>query len=261
MPRNYQKQAEDMAVDLMLRTQLAMESIIREYEEKLEQLTSNLMATIAQHQDNLNYFNTWEGKSKVLKFQQDLYNLTSEYAETVDNTLNEIYLESLETFMSDSAFPSLTLNEREREAFIESMRTANENLIGYSIRDSFEKYVAQSSYQISNVIAAIIAGTISQETFITIQDLISSMSFYLRRIAKTSATKQANQGLYDLYSRVGIEKIRWETRPEATPSGTCKECEGHAKGGRNFDGIYLLGEVPESPAHPHCACVLVPIIS
>lgn len=255
-----QRLAEDIVVALMIKAQQDIDAVIAEYEEELDNLNAQILAFLVKYGNSPQGYNQIEATVRLNALRDRYFELSAEYSEAVDNARREAYINVIENVMSIPLDSNSIVNERERQEIITSLLTAINNVGISSSASLFMQWTISVTSQLFNKVQQAIAlGNVSQAILTQISELNSQLAFYYRRIAKTDQTQQVNQALYDYFFLVGVEYIRWETRPEATPSGSCAECEGHAHGGDNFDGIYPISAVPAFPAHPHCACVLVPV--
>lgn len=73
-------------------------------------------------------------------------------------------------------------------------------------------------------------------------------------IARTETVRLANQGLVDLYTDNGVEKVSWLT---SISNRTCDECE--ALDGEIFEIGNLTVGINQPPLHPNCRCSLLSV--
>lgn len=249
---------EDLAVELMLRNHNKLEEVTSAYEGELRQVLGSLIALIIQHSANASYFNTAVGKRQLRLLYIRLTEIAEEYADDVTASLVEAYETSYKLYSTDD-------NEIATINYETGTSDTNSDIadeLGIDeLNVSFDKVVREAMTAINMAIRQNIAsGAGLASSILTIEKVFKQLEFKLRRTVRTLTSTVTNQGLYDKAFSDKVEFLKWETRPEATPSGTCSECEGYANGGVNGTGIYPIDEMPSMPAHEHCACVAVRVL-
>ncbi|QXP45137.1 putative capsid head morphogenesis protein [Carnobacterium phage cd3] len=252
------KALEDKAVRLMLLNHAVEGASSSELEADVNLIVGQLLALLLKHQNSTTYFNTAVGSKELQTIYDRLYQLADEYAERVTDELIEAYIQASETFSTEDLGSEVYSLEEELNA------TRSDLLDEMGVEDlqaSFEQIVREAIANIQTSIRYGVAlGNFNTVVFEQINKSIKRLTFRFQLITRTLTSKVTNQALFNKYLEVGISYIKWETRPEATPSGTCSVCEGHSHGGANFDGIYPILSMPIMPAHEHCACVAVPVL-
>lgn len=87
-----------------------------------------------------------------------------------------------------------------------------------------------------------------------------SLIYQLRRHFEAFLSFAINDGVSKAAAYQGFTHYYWQIQPELTRSGVCEVCKAHSVGGINRDGIYTLEDVPQIPVHPHCVCILIPLV-
>ncbi|HDR7275040.1 TPA: minor capsid protein [Bacillus paranthracis] len=76
-------------------------------------------------------------------------------------------------------------------------------------------------------------------------------TYEANRIARTETARVANEGNKRAFREYGVERVEWVASLEKR---TCERCAAlHTK-------KFILGQEPPLPLHPHCRCVLVPVL-
>lgn len=72
-----------------------------------------------------------------------------------------------------------------------------------------------------------------------------------KRIARTESARVSNEGNKTAMKEYGVTRVEWNS---ALEKRTCERCA--ALHGKKFK----MGQEPPLPLHPHCRCVLVPVL-
>lgn len=94
----------------------------------------------------------------------------------------------------------------------------------------------------------------------TLAQLSNNLEYFLRRHVEAQMSLIINLTVIGFSEPYGVELWKWNNRPELTESGTCDHCKSLANGGIRDEGIYTLDTLPLLPVHPHCVCIIIPLI-
>lgn len=92
-----------------------------------------------------------------------------------------------------------------------------------------------------------------------IKKAFNTADYIAKRIARTELSRVYNNANLSLYKAEGSKKVKWLDSTERAV-GKSKVCEHCRKIASKNNGIYLIGEVPVIPQHPHCRCTIAPVV-
>ena len=82
--------------------------------------------------------------------------------------------------------------------------------------------------------------------------VFKTAQYRMDMIVRTETLRAHNQGAIKFYNTVGVKKGEWMAVGDERMCPICGELDGK---------IYFLDKFPPMPAHPHCRCVCLPVIS
>ncbi len=82
--------------------------------------------------------------------------------------------------------------------------------------------------------------------------VFTKAQYRMEMIARTEVLRAHNQGRMKFHRQVGVKKLEWMTMADER---TCPVCG--ALDGKQFD----IDKFPNIPAHPHCRCCALPVIT
>lgn len=239
------KEREELIISLMIDLQNRADELADHYGELFEAEMNKLVSLLSIHGGFWQY--TPEGQRAVGAIKTRLEAIKTAYTEEAEEALIMAY-EEIDERLGRSYDEEGTFNEAKSMALQMASEAVAQMSLTYSMRVS----------ELVILMQILPAMEDPKATLGKIGHLGKQLRSFMRKNFKTQLSTLVNTVLYNSFSANGVKKVLWETRPEATESGTCKECLGYASGGINRDGIYTLEDVPAIPAHDHCACVLIP---
>lgn len=181
----------------------------------------------------------------IRKLQLTLLDYQSEFEEMLLDSMRETLEETLRQVFPDKAIPSATENDFLRETIAEAY-------------DYFEELFLQLLIELEGVAVGNIPST--EDIVTTIQKLRDRLSYTLRRHIEAQMSAVINLAVIEASKQYGVKLWKWNIRPELTESGTCSDCRDLAEGGIGNEGLYTLATMPLLPRHPHCVCILIPVL-
>ncbi len=83
----------------------------------------------------------------------------------------------------------------------------------------------------------------------------TNVADWSRMVARTEMTRAQTLGATSLYQAAGIQKVQWSASLSVTTCEECSEADGEVVNlGDDFPDV----DVDQPPAHPNCACAVVP---
>lgn len=142
------------------------------------------------------------------------------------------------------------------------------SIVGMTDTTASIEQAKQTTYNIIAALASEISsmaygGLVNGFTASLISDLSDkkdSLLYQVRRHFEAFLSLMINEGVIQSSRLEGYTRWYWQIHPELTRSGTCTTCKGYSTGGVNNDGIYSEEDLPMIPVHPHCVCVLIPVL-
>lgn len=240
------EELEELIVSIMQASQDRIDELSEHYGSLLEAEFNKLVSLLAVHDNFWQY--TPEGQTVLNGIRRRLRELSSMYEQEARNVLEEA-LEEVTTIVGH-------IENAEGEGYRE-----DEESFSIVIDEALQNFLTVFNSLLSRMemlLQTLPAQTEPDEAFKELMKLGRQSKSFLRNVLKTQLSTIINNSLFSAYITAGVEKLKWDTRPEATVSGTCNECLAYASGGLNNDGIYLVEDAPAMPAHNHCACVYLP---
>jgi hypothetical protein len=118
---------------------------------------------------------------------------------------------------------------------------------------TFKEFSDTTIRDIGNAVGeAIELGLPAQRSAKRIKDHVASASRALS-IAITEQNRAISFATINRYKEAGLEKMEWEV------SSPCDKCAKNANQVVNIGGTFNSGNT-QPPAHPHCRCVLLPVL-
>lgn len=127
--------------------------------------------------------------------------------------------------------------------------------------DYFFTILTPILYELEGVSTRTVVLGESQGRLDHLQKLRDNLLYFLRRHVEAQASVIINLAVVEASEQHGITLWKWSNRPELTVSGVCEHCKSLAHGGLRNEGLYSLDTLPLLPVHPHCVCIVVPVIS
>lgn len=131
-------------------------------------------------------------------------------------------------------------------------------LAGFDYGDYiFESSMNKNGIKLGNRLNKALEESISkgwnlQRTQKKIRDIADMTVYEAKRIARTETGRVATEGNIKAFKDYGVEKVEWNATLEKR---TCQRCASlHGK-------KYTMGTQPPLPLHPHCRCVLIPVLN
>lgn len=238
-----QELLEAFLTDVMIDTQKEFSNIIGRYSPQLEAVLDKII--IEAMKDSPNYMNIQDSKS-LLDYYTTIYGvafrdeLTKAFREVADRVVGH---------------PSLG----EGIASVD-MTNAIQELIEEAY-DYFFSILLPILYELEGVATGTIVLGESQGKLDHLEQLRDNLLYFLRRHVEAQASTIINLAVVEASKQYEITLWKWSNRPELTVSGVCEHCKSLAHGGIRNEGLYTLETLPLLPVHPHCVCILVPVIS
>lgn len=241
------EELEELIISIMQASQDRVDELSEYYGSLLEAEFNKLVSLLTVHDRFWIY--TPEGQVALNSIRRRLRDVYSRYEQDARNTLEEALEEVTE------------IVGHFQNAEGEGYREEEENF-SIVIDEALQNFLTVFNSLLSRMemlLQTLPAQTEPDEAFKELMKLGRQSKSFLRNVLKTQLSTIINNSLFSTYITAGVEKLKWDTRPEATVSGTCNECLAYASGGLNNDGIYLVEDAPTMPAHNHCACVYLPV--
>ena len=84
-------------------------------------------------------------------------------------------------------------------------------------------------------------------------------SYWARRLARTEVTAASGRSLVNAaLASPYVSSVKWNL---SRSHPCCDNCDDLAAGGPEGDGVYPKTDVPRYPAHPHCLCYLIQVVT
>lgn len=221
----------------------------------------------------------------TLRLKVELNNLLSDYIlEVADlrendiaglNDLTEQLYGDISVVLAPLLNEYLNMAEKAHREAVKAIVGQNysvEELLSVGMTDS-KGSIEQAKQTTYNIIAAltseissIVARGLTNKDGLTAKDIRDladkkdSLLYQVRRHFEAFLSLMINEAVLQASPLIGATMWYWQTHPELTRSGTCPTCKMHAQGGANGDGMYTSIDLPMIPVHPHCVCVLIPVI-
>lgn len=105
----------------------------------------------------------------------------------------------------------------------------------------------------STITQSMITGESIQKASARVRDTMGSSAYNATRLIRTETMRARNEAKVKAYKENDVETLQWDASPEQ--SNTCDICKGR------HEKQYPIDNLPIMPAHPHCRCTWIPILS
>lgn len=238
-----QELLEAFLTDVMIDTQKDFADIIGRYSPQLEAVVDKII--IEAMKESPDYMLIQDSKS-LLEYY------TSVYGTAFKEELTKAFTEVAEKVVGH---PSLG----EGIASVD-ITNAIQEIIGEAY-DYFFSILLPILYELEGVATGTVVLGESQGKLTHLEQLRDNLLYFLRRHVEAQASVIINLAVVEASKQYEITLWKWSNRPELTVSGVCEHCKSLAHGGIRNEGLYTLETLPLLPVHPHCVCIIVPVIS
>lgn len=237
-----QELLEAFLTEVMIDTQKDFSQIVERFSPQLEAAVNRIIIQAVKEQpdfmevqdarDNLEYYTTTYG----VAFKEELTKAFEEVAKRVVG--QPLIGEGLSSVDMTNAIQELI-----EEAY-----------------DYFFSILLPILYELEGVATGTVVLGESQGKLDHLEQLRNNLLYFLRRHVEAQASAIINLAVIEASKQHGITLWQWSNRPELTVSGVCEHCKSLAHGGIKNDGVYTIETLPLLPVHPHCVCVVVPVL-
>ncbi|WAX15544.1 hypothetical protein EG103P1_00080 [Enterococcus phage EG103P1] len=238
-----QELLEAFLTDVMIDTQKDFADIIGRYSPQLEAVVDKII--IEAMKESPDYMLIQDSKS-LLEYY------TSVYGTAFKEELTKAFTEVAEKVVGH---PSLG----EGIASVDITNAIQE--IIEEAYDYFFSILLPILYELEGVATGTVVLGESQGKLAHLEQLRDNLLYFLRRHIEAQASVIINLAVVEASKQYEITLWKWSNRPELTVSGVCEHCKSLAHGGIRNEGLYTLETLPLLPVHPHCVCIIVPVIS
>lgn len=238
-----QEVLEAFLTDIMLDYQKEFGEIIGRYSPVLKAtVDSMIVQALSETPDYM----------ELLDARATLENYTAMYGTAFKEELSKAFTEISEKVVGHASFgeglPSVDMTNAIRETIEEA----------YAY---FFSILLPIVYELEGVATGTVVLGESQGRLEHLAQLRDNLLYFLRRHVEAQASVIINLAVIEASKQHEITLWKWSNRPELTVSGVCGHCKSLAHGGLKNEGLYTLDSLPLLPVHPHCVCIVVPVIS
>lgn len=237
-----QELLEAFLSDLMIEFQGKFSTIIGRFSPQLEAPVNQII--IEALKDSPNYLEVQSSKD-LLEYYTTLYGVA--FRDELTEAFTEVAERVVGHHLIGEGSVSVDITNAIQELIAEAY-------------DYFFSILLPIIYELEGVATGTVILGESQGKLNHLEQLRDNLLYFLRRHVEAQASAVINLAVIESSKQYGVTLWKWSNRPELTVSGVCEHCKSLAHGGTKNEGIYTLETLPLLPVHPHCVCVVVPVI-
>ena len=243
-----QELLDELLVELMKDTHNDYLRFVEEYSIKLESKFNEVALLKASSTISIIVRNR-----QIAQATSELLTILYEYQEAFRTKLSDTMSVVMEEVLGQDYLERVIYTAEDNTAIVGAIEGAY---------DYFEEIFSPILLQLTMLDStSMLSETQENELVATLITMRDRLSYELRRHVEAQMSLIVNLGIIEASKELyGISLWKWSNRPELTESGTCAHCKSLAEGGIGSEGIYTLETLPLLPVHPHCVCVVLPVI-
>jgi hypothetical protein len=241
-----QQALEDLLVGVMETTQKEYKAFIEDFSERLEGKLNEIIILKTSQDQRIT--------SNLIAYQRaimELYELLEDYREEFRRLLQSTFADVFSQASGHTYYDKV-------ENTIEDTGTFQNNI--EEAYDYFEEIFDSILVEMDAIDSSSLSDKSTNELVATLASIRDRLVYFLRRHVEAQMSLIINLAIIEASRQLGTTYWKWCIRPELTASGTCERCRGISEGGIGDEGIYALEDLPLLPVHPHCVCVVIPVV-
>lgn len=237
-----QQHLEDSLVDIMMAEHEEYLAFIQDYSEKLT-AAFNEAALLAGSND--------VSKEESREAITSLIQVLGDYRDTFKEMLVKTSQKASSGVLGQDYFERVVYIADEKDSIEKDIEEAY---------DYFEEIFISILLELEEINSGTTSIEAQDKLITNLVAMRERLVYFLRRHVEAQMSLIVNLAVIEASQQYGVELWKWNNRPELTESGTCDHCKSLAVGGLENEGIYTLETLPLLPVHPHCVCVVIPLI-